>query len=1165
MVISSIFEKPIDRPIEGVIKADDESGLRVEFEEYVLTNEVAKRLANFLYAYNNYDGANGVWISGFFGSGKSHLLKMLAYVLENRPIDGAMALEFFAPKCAGDDILLADLRRAVAIPSRSILFNIDQKADVISKKEIDAVLAVFVKVFNEMRGYYGKQGHIAQFERDLDGRNLYETFKQAYHRISGLAWETGREQALLEGPNIAKAYAEVTGADPESVRGILDKYRDEYKMSIEDFAAQVDDYITTQGPNFRLNFFVDEVGQYVADSVKLMTNLQTIAESLATRCRGRAWLVVTAQEEISTVVGAMGKQQGTDFSKIQDRFKIRLKLTSTDVAEVIRRRLLAKKADSIEALSDIHNAQQNSFQTLFGFGDGTKTYRNFRDRDDFVHSYPFIPYQFDLFQAAIMGLSAHDAFEGRHSSVGERSMLGVFQQVAMAIGKEQVGRLATFDKMFEGIRAALKSQIQQSILSAERNLDDDFAVRLLKALFLVKYVKEFKATPRNLTVLMLDSFDTDLPALRRRVEQALDVLEQQIYVLRRGEEYEYLTDEEKDVEREIANTQVDLVDVQNELSTVVFDRIVKDRKIRFPGNDQDFTYARKLDDRLDGRDYELAIHVISPFHEHSGDVTILRAQAMGRDELLVILPPDPRLQRDLMLYKRTEKYARQNTTVAQKESVKQILSNKLQQNNERMDAIRRQTESLLAQATLIVGGSDVDTGTGDARSRLVKGFEQLVMRTYPHLSMLRGVKYTEAGIESFLKPETTLLGDAEGTFSEPEREMLAFIQSNKTAGQRSTMQALVNRFERKPYGWYLAAIQCTLAKLIARGKVEARRDSNVLENAELAQALRNTHGFANLLLEPQIEFTPGQIRQLKDFYSAFFDGPPHANEAKALGQETAAALQKLNQELALLRQRAETYPFAADVDRVAAAVGAIAHKPYAFYLGELPPLADGLLDLKEQVLDPVREFLSGPQRVIYDSARELLRSQEANFAHAGGDEAQQLGAMLADPACYQGRTMQGVKALADTLREKSQALVMAEREAALAEIDAAWGQLMNDSRYTALSSDRQDMLARPFSAAKEAIGRHVLVDAIRGARYTFRDHTLPAIRDDLREWSRPPMHDGDDGDEKTIVEPAYISATALPVDYYKQSIDDETDARRYLEALNRAIAQELQNGRRIRL
>ena len=88
MTLANIFAKPIDRPIEGVIKADDEASLRLEVEEYVLTNEVAKRLDAFLDAYNDYQNANGVWISGFFGSGKSHLLKMLALLLENREVDG---------------------------------------------------------------------------------------------------------------------------------------------------------------------------------------------------------------------------------------------------------------------------------------------------------------------------------------------------------------------------------------------------------------------------------------------------------------------------------------------------------------------------------------------------------------------------------------------------------------------------------------------------------------------------------------------------------------------------------------------------------------------------------------------------------------------------------------------------------------------------------------------------------------------------------------------------------------------------------------------------------------------------------------------------------------------------------------------------------------------
>ncbi|MFZ1396118.1 MAG: DUF6079 family protein, partial [Candidatus Promineifilaceae bacterium] len=91
--LATLFAQPIDRHIEGVIKADDEAGLRQEVEEYVLTNEVAKRLDGFLAAYNNYQGANGVWISGFFGSGKSHLLKILALLLENREINGTRVLD----------------------------------------------------------------------------------------------------------------------------------------------------------------------------------------------------------------------------------------------------------------------------------------------------------------------------------------------------------------------------------------------------------------------------------------------------------------------------------------------------------------------------------------------------------------------------------------------------------------------------------------------------------------------------------------------------------------------------------------------------------------------------------------------------------------------------------------------------------------------------------------------------------------------------------------------------------------------------------------------------------------------------------------------------------------------------------------------------------------
>ena len=155
-----------------------------------------------------------------------------------------------------------------------------------------------------------------------------------------------------------------------------------------------------------------------------MTNLQTVAESLGTKCNGRSWIIVTAQEDMNTVIGEMGKQQSNDFSKIQARFANRLKLTSQDVAEVIQKRLLAKKHQGVEILTEVYHEEHSNFKTLFDFTDGSQTFKNFQDKEHFIHSYPFIPYQYPLFQAAIQSLSDHNAFEGKHSSVGERSMLG---------------------------------------------------------------------------------------------------------------------------------------------------------------------------------------------------------------------------------------------------------------------------------------------------------------------------------------------------------------------------------------------------------------------------------------------------------------------------------------------------------------------------------------------------------------------------------------------------------------------------------------------------------------------------------------------------------------------------------------------------------------------
>ncbi|MBU4294441.1 MAG: BREX system P-loop protein BrxC [Desulfobulbaceae bacterium] len=1176
MLLNEIFEKPVGRYIEGVIKADDEASLRLEVEEYVLTNEVAKRLESFLDAYKNYDGANGVWVSGFFGSGKSHLLKILALLLENRSIDGTPVLDMFLPKCSDNEILRGDLKRAVAIPSKSILFNIDQKADVISKTQIDALLSVFVKVFDEMCGYYGKHGHIAQFERDLDSRDLYGKFKDAYKKIATQEWTVGREQALFEGHNIAKAYSQITGTDEAAANGILDKYRSDYKLSIEDFAEQINAYIEGQEDNFRLNFFVDEVGQYVADNTKLMTNLQTVAESLATKCRGRAWVIVTAQEVLDDVVGEMHKKQANDFSKIQARFANRMKLTGANVDEVIQKRLLLKNESGVSTLSDVYHEQVNNFKTLFDFGDGSQTYKNFRDRDHFIHSYPFIPYQFTLFQAAIQNLSQHNAFEGKHSSVGERSMLGVFQHVAKHIANHTIRELATFDLMFEGIRTALKSQIQKAVLVAEKNLGDEFAVRVLKALFLVKYVKSFKATVRNISILMLDNFDRNISDLQKQVDAALNLLEQQTYIQRNGELYEFLTDEEKDVEQEIKNTDIENSDVSDELAKIVFDHTLKSRKIRYDDNGQDYAFSRKLDDRLCGKAQELTIHIISPFHEQVGNETTLAMQSMAKDELLVIMPADNRFLHDLLLYKKTDKYVRLNMNQTQQETVKRILTDKSFQNIERYKDLQDKARDLLGKAKLIINLKPLELSSTDPQTKITQGFYDLLRRTYPNLSMLRGIKYNENDIANYLRPTgATLFGDDDKMMSEAEQEMLSFIQGNSRNGVRTTLKNLVERFEKKPYGWYFASILCITAKLCAREKIEVRSDSNILEDAVLEKALRNTQGHGNVILDPQLDFTSSQVRQLKEFYADFFDAPPKANEAKPLAKETGAAFQDLLHALEPMAVMVSHYPFLIVLKEPISQLRELVGKEYSFYLTALAKLEDKLLDMKDDVVEPVRRFMSGHPKDIYDESRRFIEEQHANFSDLKGDEGQQARDILADSQCFKGNRMQQLKGLVDKLKEEVATLLDETKKQAQETVQALKDELTGMEDYELLDTNRQDELLQSFTTFEQNLQHQKIIAVIRESVRKFKENEYLQLLSRKDGWiqeqqkkAEPANDEKKDSGKKVETRERkieYISSKKISVAFSKTLLVNEQDVDSYLKALREAYLSEINSGKRVQV
>ncbi|WP_324651662.1 BREX system P-loop protein BrxC [Georgenia sp. H159] len=1154
MQLNEIFAKDVQRPIEGVIKADDVAHLGTEVEEYVLTNEAAKGLELLLEAYTNYTNANGVWISGFFGSGKSHLLKMLAHLLgdvEGQEFDRAQVSESFRSKATGA-FLPALLTKAERIPAKSLLFNIDQKATLITKDQTDALLKVFVKVFDESRGYYGNQGHVARFERDLDTRGQYDAFKVAFERIAGIPWSQGREQSALEGANIDAAFAEVNG---EATTGIIKQYQASYAVSIEDFADEVKAWLDKQPDGYRLNFYVDEVGQFIGSNTHLMLNLQTIAESLNTKCGGRAWVMVTSQEDMDKVVGDRTRQQGNDFSKIQARFKTRVKLTSADVEEVIRKRLLEKSGTGETALQAIYGVESANFKTLFDFVDGAKTYRNYTDEAHFVGTYPFVSYQFPLFQAAIEGISDHNVFEGRNSSVGERSMLGVVQQVAKDIGDVEVGTLASFDHMFAGIRASLKSAAQRSIDVAERNLDNQLAIRLLKALFLVKYVDSFQATPRNLTVLVYDRFGLDLPALAEDVKEALAELERQTYIQRNGNVYEYLTNEEQVIEEEIKNVDIDASEVSAQLFKILSGDVIKTNRIRYAKNGQDFPFGFKLDDQVHGPQKELSVHFITP--EYPYEPEQIRMHSAGKDELRVILVPDERLLSDLRLLLKTDKYTKRKRTTSLPAIEEQILQSKATLNREREKELVQRIRSAVGKASLVINAADVPASSQDAVGRVTEGFQELISRTYTQLKLLGRVTYSEQQVAGAANPDSGLFdADALLKINQPAEEVLSSILRKDAQGEQVTMKTIVDTFQAKPYGWNLGSIEVIVASLIGASKITVTVDGNVLKRSEVANALRNTQKHGHEILAPQKSFDERKVANFRKFCTDFFDEGNAPKDPLELARHGADKLKgKLDELKATIS--GSKYPFVEQLSGPISLLEQVVGKPDDWYLSGFT-LGDDLLEAKENLIDPIQSFLHGAQRSIYDEAATLLSTHSSNLSYLPQGSDEPIKTALADPNAFRGNKMAQLKQATDHLRGQIDGIVATNRATVTAAIDGRKTELLGGTYYANATQEAQQRVKQRIDQTLSRVATETQVALILQIGANFEASDYPSLVDLLA--ASPAQPDPEPAPKKQTV-----SVKTIAVPGASGVLESEADVDTYIAALRSALIQTLNDGKRITL
>lgn len=1167
MKIQDLFLKPVDRPIEGVIKADDQRHLATEVEEFVITKEVGKGLDQFVERYLNETTANGVWISGFFGSGKSHLLKILSLFLDHRPLaDGRHARDIMLPQIE-DEILRDNLIKAARIPAQSVLFNIDQKADHIGGDSTAPILEVFVKVLNELRGYHGKQGHIAKFEHDLDRAGQLASFKETYQRVNGRSWEADRDAiTTVRKKAFAAAYAEHFNMSEGEGLDVLAKLREGYRLDIETFAEQVREYIDSKGKDFRLNFFVDEVGQFIGQNSKSMLNLQTVAETLATVCDGRAWVFVTSQADLRGIIGDLENTQANQFSKIEARFKTRVNLTSADVVEVIGKRLLAKAEQEPASLTEIYDAEKENLATLFRFGDESLQFKPWRGSDEFCDLYPFAPFHFHLFQRCVEQLSKHEIFAGRHTSVGQRSLLAVFQEVLKQMRSEKPGELATFDRLYEGIEAALRPDKVTPIMQAPATIHDPFAMRVLKALFLLKWEKAFKATPRNIAILLIDRPTLDIAAHEKAVKDALELLASQSYLQRNGDLYEFLTDTEKDVEVEIKNTEIEDSQVTKLLAEVLFVDLLRDPKIRFEANSQDYPYARKLDDQLVGKDAEIALNIVTTDHANHGEPAVLAAQNTGKSELLMVLPPNLRLMDEARHFLKTQKFIQQNTGGNNDETRRAILIERGQQNARRRASLQELCADLFSKSPIYLNGSKLESvGYGDPKMRFHKSAQDLIAFAFPSLRMLKGT-YDEATLSRALLEPDDLLTSGQMPVSESEQEILSYVQRNQNQGERTSVEEMVRVFGRRPYGWYPLAVCTLIGRLFRMGKIELRT-SELLDARSALEGLKNSRQHGSLRVRLQEQFDATEVNALKRFHQEFFDRPNDGTDARSVGQLTSEAIAGESRDLGLLLDQSARYAFLEKLRPICEQLASLSGKDYAYLLNHLGEFGDSLLTAKDDLLDPIKSFMHGSQRKAYDEAIAFLREEEANFADLSDEDVQPLRDLAVADAPFRGNGIPAAKASVAKLRGQIATLLASESAAAMANLEEHEEKLRALPDFGKLDRTGAEQVLQMISDARMSISSARFVTAIRDRLNRYRTHDYPTQLALLAKLATPPPASPKSGDSPKVetTAPTYVPASSLRAKCDLPYIGSEEDLEQWLAALRAVAADELKKGNRISL
>ena len=982
MNIQSMFQKNINRDINGVIKVaqDDEQSLVQELGEYIITKELRRHFNTF---FNNYSKAIdhptdkiGVWISGFFGSGKSHFLKMLSYLLSNKQVAGQCAVDFFQDKF-DDPMMYATIVRCTNIPTESILFNIDIEGPI--NKDKTAVLRVFSKVFYNHLGFYGEDLKIAKLERFVDMRGKTEAFRNEFERVNGAPWVESRASYAFFEDDIVSVLQSVLGMSETSARNWFNG-EENGDMSIKQLVEEIKEYVDSKGKDFRLLFCVDEVGQYIGDDGNLMINLQSIVEELGSKCRGKVWVMVTSQEAIDSVV----KISGDDFSKIQGRFNTRLSLSSASVDEVIKKRILEKTSDADQLLHMVYDKEHAVLKNLFTFSEAVLDIKGYASGAEFSATYPFVPYQFIIIQKVLAEIRKHGN-SGKHLSGGERSMLSGFQEAAQKIQHKDENALVPFSMFYDTVHTFLESPIRRVIDRCQTAADkhdglEQRDVSVLKLLYLIRYIDDIKSNIDNIAILMVDDIRTDKITLRREVAESLERLNRQNYVARNGDNYSFLTDEEQDIAIDIRNTSVDSATIVQSIGQTIFSELYPSKKYKY--NKYDFAYDQYIDETIVGAAQGGVrlrfVTVASDYYNVSEQKLIMDSQV--NNEAIVLLSNEVQYFEELETAAKIRKYIKQKNVSQLPESIQDIIRKRQAQARSLEESAKIQIDKAIVGGTFFIYGEKIEIKYGDARSKLDEAMKQLIESVYSKLNLVNTFYDSDADILNILNGEPQQSAFA-GIGSNNEfalNEISQWLEERHMSHVPVSMGDVQRRYQAMPYGWREIDIAALVARLIVTQKIEIRYGGAVTgkDDKNLVRYLRVKSEIDKASVSRRIAPSEDDMRKTVKFLREWLGQMSIAEDEDGLVTFVKDTLSsKLGRYETLLNEYShDRYPQKEVVQNARDLMeGVLSQKnDNVALLKRLIAKQDDLFDATDD-MEEIETFFKS-QRTIFDSARVLQKS-----------------------------------------------------------------------------------------------------------------------------------------------------------------------------------------------